>query len=112
MEFDEYQKLASRTAIFKKDDTDHRLALLSMGLAGESGEVVDKIKKLLYYDEAGLTEEGRKLLLFELGDTLWYVTQLAREFNSSLEEVATMNIAKLEDRLKRGVVIKGEGDTR
>ncbi|MBY0293932.1 nucleoside triphosphate pyrophosphohydrolase family protein [Patescibacteria group bacterium] len=112
MEFNEYQTLAARTAIFKKDDKESKLALLGLGLGGEAGEVVDKIKKLLYYDESSLTEESRKALLTELGDALWYITQLAAEFDSSLEEIAQMNIKKLEDRASRGVVTKGEGDNR
>lgn len=112
MEFAEYEAAAARTASYKKDDRDYQLMLLSMGLTGEAGEVVDKIKKLVDYDKSVLTDEKRTLLLFELGDTLWYLTQLATMFDSSLEEIAQINIEKLADRAKRGVVTKGAGDTR
>ena len=47
----------------------------------------------------------------ELGDVLWYLTQICTELDLSLEEVAAENIEKLFDRLERGV-IGGEGDVR
>lgn len=112
MEFNEYQKLAARTAIFNKNDREYILSYLSMGLAGETGEAIDKLKKLLHYDNGVLTGEKRDLLLWELGDILWYLSQIAHNVDSSLEEVAKMNITKLEDRASRGVVTKGSGDTR
>lgn len=112
MEFEEYQKLAARTAIFNKNDKEYILSYLSMGLAGETGETIDKIKKLLHYDNGVLSDEKKNLLLWELGDVLWYLSQLAHNLDSSLEEVAKMNITKLEDRAARGVVTKGAGDTR
>jgi len=46
-----------------------------------------------------------------LGDVLWYLAQVCTEINLSLDEVAEANIAKLLDRLERGV-IKGDGDNR
>ena len=47
----------------------------------------------------------------ELGDVLWYLTQICTELDLTLEEVAEANLVKLFDRLERGK-IKGDGDNR
>lgn len=111
MEFAEYEQAAGRTAKYAKDETEYKLMLLSMGLAGEAGEAIDKIKKHIDY-EKGSVGDAKKALVSELGDVLWYLSQLAVNLDSSLEEVARANIAKLADRAQRGVVTKGEGDNR
>jgi NTP pyrophosphatase (non-canonical NTP hydrolase) len=112
MEFNEYQQLAARTSILAQDDTQYKLMLLSMGLAGESGEAIDKIKKLVNNEKGVLTDEKRSALVSELGDVLWYLSQLAVTLGSSLEDVAQANITKLAERAARGMVVKGEGDNR
>lgn len=108
---DEYQKLASRTALLNRQDDHYRLMYMSMGLAGEAGEVVEKVKKIIRPAEVEISEERREDLKKELGDVLWYLSQLARELGLSLEEVASYNIKKLADRAERGL-IHGEGDAR
>ena len=50
-------------------------------------------------------------LMKELGDVLWFVAQFATEMDIDLDEIAEKNLAKLEDRQKRGV-IRGSGDDR
>ncbi|OGC88792.1 hypothetical protein A2419_03510 [Candidatus Adlerbacteria bacterium RIFOXYC1_FULL_48_26] len=112
MEFNEYQQLASRTSILAQDDTQYKLMLLSMGLAGESGEVIDKLKKLVNNEKCVITEEKRTALVSELGDVLWYLSELAVTLGSSLEDVAKRNVKKLEERAARGTVVVGEGDNR
>ncbi len=47
----------------------------------------------------------------ELGDVLWYLTQICTELGLTLEEVAETNIAKLSSRQERGK-IRGDGDNR
>lgn len=111
MEMDEYQKLASRTALMNRQDEHYRLMYMSMGLAGEAGEVVEKVKKLIRPAEVVISEEKREDLKKEIGDVLWYVSQLAVQLGLSLEDIAAFNIKKLADRAERGVV-HGEGDTR
>jgi NTP pyrophosphatase (non-canonical NTP hydrolase) len=73
--------------------------------------VADKVKKVLR-DQAGAFDahslEGLRL---ELGDVLWYVSQLATELNLSLDEIAEANLAKLASRVARDV-IAGSGDRR
>ena len=112
MEMAEYQRLASKTASFPKDSQEFRLAILGLGLAGETGETVDKVKKLINNDSCILTDEKKVLIVSELGDVLWYLSQLAAEIGSSLDEVAQKNIQKLADRARRGLVVSGVGDTR
>lgn len=111
MDFDEYQTLAARTGFYNHSDKQYVLMYLSMGLAGEAGEVVEKIKHVVRDQKSVITEEKRELLKKEIGDVLWYASQIAREFDLSFDEVARHNIDKLADRAKRGV-IKSEGDTR
>jgi NTP pyrophosphatase (non-canonical NTP hydrolase) len=47
----------------------------------------------------------------ELGDVLWYTTQLASELGLELEEIARGNLEKLFSRQSRGV-LSGSGDER
>jgi len=82
-----------------------------LGLAGESGEVVEKIKKLLR-DKQGMLEESDKAdILKELGDILWYVNAVAHLLGSSLEDVARLNNEKLLSRKERHQ-LHGSGDNR
>jgi NTP pyrophosphatase (non-canonical NTP hydrolase) len=69
-----------------------------LGLVGESGEVVDLIKKHVYH---GHPLDSDKLLK-ELGDVLWYVAALATALDVELSEVAAKNIAKLTARYPEG----------
>ena len=87
------------------------LAYVTLGLVGESGEIADKVKKL--YRDAGGEIDGaaRVAILLELGDALWYVAALAQELDSSLGQVAQLNLAKLTDRAAKGA-IHGSGDNR
>lgn len=78
---------------------------------GEAGEVWEKIKKTWRDEEGEVTPEKRQALLKEIGDVLWYASAAAQELDSSLEEVAQMNIDKLNDRRARSAM-KGEGDNR
>ncbi|MHB1648243.1 MAG: nucleoside triphosphate pyrophosphohydrolase family protein [Cuniculiplasma sp.] len=70
----------------------------SMGLAGESGEVVDILKKILFH---GHPIEKEKLLK-ELGDILWYLDAIASSLGSSLNEIAELNVEKLKKRYPDG----------
>jgi len=109
MDFDKYQKIASSTAIYPKSE--HALWYPALGLAGESGEVADKIKKVMRDHNGVLTEKAKHELVKELGDVLWYLSMLALEMKINLNEVAEKNIIKISSRKKRGV-LKGEGDNR
>ena len=84
-----------------------RLVENALGLVGEAGEVAEKVKKYLRDD----TKVNQKEIVKELGDVLFYTTALANYFYSNLPEVMEVNMDKLNDRAKRGV-IRGSGDNR
>ncbi|MEK7624417.1 MAG: nucleoside triphosphate pyrophosphohydrolase family protein [Patescibacteria group bacterium] len=109
MTFEEYQKISRETAIYP--DKDKNFIYPTLGLAGEAGEIAEKIKKVLR-DKSGIVdEETRKEISKELGDVLWYLSQLATEMELSLEEIASLNIEKLKSRKERGA-LHGSGDNR
>ena len=112
MEFDEYQKEASRTAIYPKE---HTLYYLTLGFCGEAGELANKVKKVIRDDRlldlSNLTQAKKEELILELGDSLWYASQIADKLGYKFSDVAKKNLAKLDDRFKRGK-ISGSGDNR
>lgn len=83
----------------------------TLGLTGEAGEIAEKIKKILRNYDGDFSQLDIEDITKELGDVLWYLAMLARAFNVNLEDVATVNLAKLADRAARGV-IKSTGDNR
>jgi NTP pyrophosphatase (non-canonical NTP hydrolase) len=103
MTFNEYQEKASKTAIYSEQ---FKLIYPALGLAGEAGEVAEKVKKLIR-DGTLQVEDLKK----ELGDVLWYVSALASDLQINLDDVANTNIEKLQSRQARGV-IGGNGDNR
>jgi len=106
MKFEEYQKRATATAIYPA-----KFSVLypALGLAGEAGEVADKVKKIVR-DNKQLVDE-REELAKELGDVLWYINAMARDIGYSLEVIAEINLNKLESRKERGT-LQGSGDNR
>jgi NTP pyrophosphatase (non-canonical NTP hydrolase) len=111
MDFNEYQEKASVTATFTGKQEEHQLMYLALGICGESGEIAEKIKKMIRNDEGIITDETRELLKLEIGDVLWYLSQLSRVLGFTFDEAAQANITKIMDRRARGV-IKSSGDTR
>ena len=82
----------------------------ALGMNGEAGECAEKVKKAArdgVVDYAAYRTEVCK----ELGDVLWYLSQLARDFGFTLQDVADANLAKLRDRASRNV-LGGSGDNR
>jgi NTP pyrophosphatase (non-canonical NTP hydrolase) len=109
MDLNEYQTAALQTAVYPNRGAN--FAYPALGLAGESGEVADKLKKVLRDNDGVLTDTVRDAVAKEIGDVLWYVSVLAYEMDYSLEEIAQLNIDKLNSRKERGV-ITGSGDNR
>lgn len=105
---DEYQHAAGDS-----DNCGHiGFTYYGLGLAGEAGEVAEKLKKHFRDDGGGnLTDERKEALKGEIGDVLWYVARLAYHCGLSLQEVAQANIDKLESRMERGK-LGGDGDDR
>ena len=108
-DFETYQRESRKT--WGVIPMDHPIVYPTLGLANEAGEVAGKIKKI-FRDRGGVIgEEDRQALKYELGDVLWYLTQICTELNLTLEEVAAANLEKLFSRLERGQ-IRGDGDER
>lgn len=97
MTINEYQQLALRTESHTNSDLD-RILQGVMGLAGESGECVDLVKKHIFQGHSLDSEH----LMKELGDVAWYLAITADSIGYTLEEVLEANVKKLEDRYPDG----------
>jgi len=110
VDFEEYQRESIKTdlnVVVKESD----LVYYALGLCDEAGEVAGKVKKLYRDYDGVLTEEYKKEIAKELGDVVWYLSQMCTKLGLSLEEVAQMNLDKLKSRLDRGK-LTGSGDNR
>ena len=110
MNLNDYQFEAAKTAIHP---TDGYIGILyaSIALCGEVGEVANKVKKIVRDFNGTVTPEMKSALKLELGDTLWYIADMATLLGTSLEEIALLNLQKLKTR-KQTNKLKGEGDAR
>ncbi len=111
--FKTYQDEAIKTWSGKLPLTEVGRLYLACKLAGEAGEVAEKMAKLVR-DKDGLkyiSIEDQHAIKLELGDVLWYLTVISAELGFNLDHVATSNIAKLRSRQARGK-IGGSGDNR
>jgi NTP pyrophosphatase (non-canonical NTP hydrolase) len=113
MQINEYQKLAVRTAIYPDHSYGGIVALTycALKLNGEAGEVAEAIGKAMRDDDSVITRDRREHLKRELGDVLWYIANMAKELDFTLEDIAEANVLKLQDRKARGV-LKGSGSDR
>jgi NTP pyrophosphatase (non-canonical NTP hydrolase) len=104
--FDDYQDRTPATAVYPKEKA---IEYLALGLASEAGEVAGVVKKFIRGDT---TQHDFELkILDELGDTLWYLSQLHNELDYRMNVTAEENIKKLRDRQQRDT-LKGSGDDR
>lgn len=92
-----YQKLASRTANDKVTQKE-ALTNYALGIAGESGEVADMVKKHVFHNH----ELDKEEIVKELGDVMWYVANIATCLDVDLFEIANKNIDKLKKRYPEG----------
>ncbi len=108
-DFTTYQTESRKTA--GRVYTDHPIVYPTLGLVNEAGEFAGKVKKLFRDKGGAISEDDRQALKSELGDVLWYLTQLCTELDLTLEEVASANLEKLFSRQRRGA-LHGDGDDR
>lgn len=99
MKLNEYQELSKRTipnGVLKDVISNY-----AMGLAGEGGEVIDLLKKVIHHGHP-MTIETKDKLSKEIGDTMHYVAGLCTLLEFNLEDVCKENIEKLKKRYPTG----------
>ena len=94
MEFNEYQEAANRTLY----GNEQVLTNCALGLAGETGQVVDLVKAYTFKGK----DLDKEKLVHELGDVLWYLSQIAEWADIPFYEVAQENIETLNKRYPNG----------
>lgn len=109
MTLNEYQKLAKRTSGKVLVSGDYIYPTL--GMVSEAGEFAGKVKKIFRDNGGKMNKETKEALIYELGDVLWYVSEIASKLKVGLDEVAKLNIEKLASRKNRGKLF-GSGDKR
>jgi NTP pyrophosphatase (non-canonical NTP hydrolase) len=116
----DYQKFTKTTALYsesinntKEEDKNNclRLSYVLLGLSGEVGEIQNKAKKVIRDKNGEISKEFKDDMIKEIGDVMWYVSQLCNELDLNMEEVMMKNIFKLSKRKEEGK-IKGDGDNR
>ncbi len=120
MDFKSYQEKSKETALYPKlmvapDSSTpmHSLPFIypAFGLCGEAGEVMEILKRVVRDHDMKITDDAKIALQKELGDVLWYLSQLCTELGLSLDDVAEKNIEKLQKR-KVSNTLHGKGNER
>ena len=97
MKINEYQELAMKTLNPKLNKKDVLINAV-MGLCGESGEVIDLVKKHLAQGH----DLDKEKMIKELGDVAWYLAEACYALDVQLENVLSQNIEKLKKRYPDG----------
>jgi len=129
---DEYQQIATKSAIYPGQGTPLGLIYVALKLNGEAGELAEHVGKAMRDDnlmpvaevcpecegplsvailEGTFTPDRRALIIKEIGDVLWYLSAACNELGITLSEAATINLEKLCSRGERDV-LQGSGDER
>ena len=111
--FDDYQTRCSLTDVgtSAQDVLSPGWLYYVLGITGECGELMEKIKKLFRDKKGIIDDEFKEMVIKESGDILWYMGRLLSQFNISFGDVAQTNITKLMSRMERGK-LHGDGDNR
>lgn len=106
MDFNSYQEKALQTAIYPMP-----IIYPALALNGESGEIAEKVKKVLRDNNGVFDDESKKSIAKEIGDVLWYCAALSEDLGFSFDDIALMNLNKLKSRKDRDK-LHGNGDNR
>ncbi|MBN1679454.1 MAG: nucleoside triphosphate pyrophosphohydrolase family protein [Anaerolineae bacterium] len=109
MTFSEYQDRAAETAFYP--GAGNNPIYPTLGLAGETGEVCEKVKKVIRDNGGTFDDDAIATIEKELGDVLWYVARLAAELGLDMDQIAQANLDKLASRKARNH-LSGSGDDR
>lgn len=110
MDFKTYQAGAFKTAVYPGRGKGN-WTYAALGLAGETGEICEKLKKAIRDDGGKVGPERLAAVRKELGDVLWYVAALCTELGLEMDAVAEQNLQKLAAR-QSADTLHGEGDNR
>ena len=105
MEIQEFQKLSVRTLNNSLSEKE-QLADMVIGASCEFSEAGDSLKKYLFQGH----ELDKKHIEEELGDTMFYICNLATLLDINMEDVLEKNIEKLNKRYKNGFSYKASID--
>ena len=78
-----------------------RLTTSGVGLAAESGEFLEIVKKMVFQGKPW-NDDNREHLIIELGDVMWYVANACIALNVEFDDVVRGNVKKLENRYPGG----------
>ena len=78
-----------------------RLTTAGVGLAAESGEFLEIVKKMVFQGKPW-NDDNREHLIIELGDVMWYVANACMALDISFDDVIRGNVKKLEKRYPGG----------
>ena len=114
--FDLYQKhtqdaAAYPTIVLFDNGKDISWVFALVGLLGETGELSEKLKKIMRDKDGEISDTDKDLISKEQGDTLWYNAQICTKIGTSFGDSAKGNLIKLQDRKERNK-IHGSGDCR
>ena len=101
MNFSDYQRKAARTLQCEMTPIE-LISNLVFGLAGETGEIADLLKKAIFHKH----DLNQVKLAYELGDLLWYLCMIAEYYHIDMAQVARLNIDKLAARYPNGFSYK------
>ena len=88
-----------------------RLTTASVGLAAESGEFLEIVKKMVFQGKPW-NSDNREHLIIELGDVMWYVAQACMALDISFDDVVRGNVKKLEKRYPGGSFSVNKSENR
>lgn len=90
------------------DNNTAKLLHAVIGISGEAGELIDALKKHLFYGKPLDVTNVKE----ELGDILFYIAMACNAIECTLEEIAHMNYQKLNKRYYQGVFSESQAIER
>ena len=113
MDFNEYQIEAGKTDLgtSAQDNLEPGWMYYVLGIGGETGELLEKVKKLFRDDKGVMSLERKKAIALEMGDVLWYMARLCSHLGIPFDDIPLLNVEKLASRKDRNK-LKGDGDNR
>ena len=106
MKLEEFKKVIQEYAVYPGCGTRSKeeLAYLALGLAGEAGEAVDCVKKVLRGLPAEWEEQQKLKCAKEIGDVFWYAVMLLQALGYNEEDILFWTTQKLEERKREGTL--------